>query len=117
MWDSEDLIAYNKVLRAIAPVEDVIVKGDLVGSSATIDGAGRVSGMKLGNRMMLLAADYFGKSNGSLNLNLTLPVKSQLRDLLSGETVGKVLLAGKQTVTIPLNGQRARLLEVVPVTG
>jgi hypothetical protein len=114
MWDSEDLIAYNKVIRAIAPMEDVIVKGDLVGSSATIAGEGRVSGMKLGNRMMLLAADYFGKSDGFLKINLTLPIKSQLRDLLSGETVGKVLSAGKQTVTLPLNGQRARLLEVVP---
>jgi hypothetical protein len=114
MWDSEDLIAYNKVLRAIAPVEDVIVKGDLVGSSATIDGAGRVSGMELGNRMMLLAADYFGKSDGTVKINLTLPAKSTLRDLFTGETIGKVLLAGKQNVSIPLNGQRARLLEVVP---
>jgi hypothetical protein len=111
MWDSEDLIAYNKVLRAIAPVEDVIVKGDLVGSSATIDGAGRVSGMELGNRMMLLAADYFGKSDGTVKINLTLPAKSTLRDLFTGETIGKVLLAGKQNVSIPLNGQRARLLE------
>ena len=56
MWDSEDLIAYNKVIRAIAPVEDIITNGDLVGTSATIEGAGRVSGMKLGSRMMLLVA-------------------------------------------------------------
>jgi hypothetical protein len=117
MWDSEGLIAYNKVIRAIAPVEDVIVNGDLVGSSATIDGEGRVSGMKLGNRMMLLAADYFDQSGGTLKLHLTLPVKSNLRDLMTGETVGKVLAAGQQTVMIPLNGQSARLLEVVPVAG
>ena len=71
-------------------------------------------GMKLGNRMMLLAADYLGKSDGTLKLHLTLAVKSQLRDLLTGETIGKVLSAGKQTVTISLNGQRARLIAVSP---
>jgi len=113
MWDSEDLIAYNKVLRAIAPVEEVIVNGDLIGSAATIQGAGRVSGMKLGSKMVLLAADYFGKSDGTLQLQLNLPAKSTLRDLMSDEVV-EVLLPGKQTVSIPLNGQSARLLEVVP---
>jgi hypothetical protein len=114
MWDSEDMIAYNRVLRAIAPVEDVIVTGDLVGASAAVDGAGRISGMKLDNRMLLLAADYFGESDGTLKLRLALPKKSALRDLMTGQTIGKVLPAGKQSVTLPLGGQRARLLEVVP---
>jgi hypothetical protein len=114
VWDSEDLIAYNRVIRAIAPVEDVIVKGDLVGSDAKVDGAGRVSGMKLGGRMVLLAADYFGKSGGAVKLQLNLPGKSALRDLFTGQAVGGVLSSGGQTVTIPLDGQRARLLEVVP---
>jgi hypothetical protein len=114
MWDSEDLIAYNKVIRAIAPVEDVIVKGDLVGTAATIEGAGRVSGMKLGSKLVLLAADYFGKSTGTLKLKINVPAKSTLRDLITGETVSKVLSPGWQTVSIPLNGQRARLLEVAP---
>ena len=112
MWDSEDLIAYNKVIRAIAPLEEVIVKGNLVGADAVIEGAGRVSGMKLGNRMMLLAADYFGNSDGTLKVQLKVSARSTLRDLMTGETVGKVLLPGKNLVNIPLNGQRARLLEV-----
>jgi hypothetical protein len=114
MWDSEDLIAYNKVIHAIAPVENVIVDGNLIGSDATIEGAGRVSGMKLGNRMVLLLADYFGKSDGTLKLQVDVPVKSSLRDLMTNESVGKVLLPGKQTINIALNGQRARLLEVAP---
>ena len=114
MWDSEDLIAYNKVIRAIAPVEDVIVRGDLVGAAAKIEGAGRVSGMKLGSRMLLLTADYFGKSHGTLKVKLNLPAKSSLRDLLTGDDVANELPAGSQTVSVSLNGQRARLLEVVP---
>jgi len=113
-WDSEDLIAYNKVIRAIAPVEDIIVDGDLVGQSAIVDGPGRISGMKLDSKMVLLASDYFSKSDGSIKLHLDIPKKSTLRDLFSGETIGVPLDAGSQTVSIPLNGQRARLLEVLP---
>lgn len=64
--------------------------------------------------MILLLADYFGKSDGTLKLQLDLPVKSSLRDLLTNESVGKVLLPGKQTINIALNDQRARLLEVAP---
>jgi len=115
MWDSEDLIAYNKVIRAIAPMEDVIAKGDLVGVGATVVGAGRVSGMKLGSKMVLLAADYFDNSDGTLKLQLNIPAKSALRDLITGETIGKVLLPGKQIVNIPLDGQHARLLGVAPL--
>jgi hypothetical protein len=114
MWDAEDLIAYNKVIRAIAPVEDIITNGDLAGASATVQGPGRVSGMKLGSRMMLLVADYFGKSDGTLKMQLNVQATSSLRDLMTGKTIGKVLLPGKQTVNIPLNGQRARLLEIAP---
>jgi hypothetical protein len=114
MWDAEDLIAYNKVIRAIAPVEDVIAKGDLVGDAATVQGAGRVSGMKLGSRMMLLVADYFGKSDGAVKVQFNLPAKSSLRDLFTGRIVNASLPAGAQTISIPLNGERARLLEIAP---
>jgi len=117
VWDSENLIAYNKVIRAIASVEDIIVKGDLVGSAATVEGKGRISGMKQGSRMVLLAADYLEESDGILKLHLDLPAKSQLRDLFSGQTVGEPLAAGTQTINLPLNGQQARLLEVAPVDG
>ncbi len=114
MWDSEDLIAYNRVIRAIAPVEEVIVKGDLVGADAKVEGEGRISGMKQGNRMVLLAADYYGKTGGAVKVRLKVPGDSTLRDLMTGRSVGGPLAAGEQTVTIPLEGQRGRLLEVVP---
>lgn len=115
VWDSENLIAYNKVIRAIATVEDVIVDGDLVGSDAEVVGPGRVSGMKQGNRMVLLVADYFGETEGSITLRLNLSGESTLRDLLDGQDLDKGQLpGGQEMVTIPLQGQRARLLEVSP---
>src|SRR5699024_575137 len=42
VWDSEDLIAYNQVVRAIAPVQDVITKGRPTGNLAVVMGPGRV---------------------------------------------------------------------------
>ncbi len=114
MWDSEDLIAYNKVIRAIAPLEDVIIGGELVGNSATVIGEGRISGIKMGARMLLLAADYYGKSDGKVQLKLNLPAKSTLYDAFSGKPVQTKLTAGQHTISIPLEGQRARLLEVRP---
>jgi hypothetical protein len=114
MWDSEDLIAYNKVIRAIAPLEDIIIGGELVGESAVVVGEGRVSGIKMQSRMLLLTADYYGKSGGEVQLKLNLPAISTLRDALSGQIIKDGLNTGQQTIGIPLNGQRARLLEVRP---
>jgi hypothetical protein len=114
MWDSEDLIAYNKVIRAIAPLEDIIIGGELVGESAAVVGEGRISGIKMGPHMLLLAADYYGKSGGKLQLKLNLPAKCTIFDALSGESVQTDLAAGQHTISIPLEGQRARLLEVRP---
>ncbi|MCC7349295.1 MAG: hypothetical protein IT446_01890 [Phycisphaerales bacterium] len=116
VWDSEDLIAYNKVIRAIAPVEEVIVDGQLAGADASVEGPGRVSGMKLDGRMVLLAADYYHRTDGTIRLTLNLSKPSTLRDLLTGQTVGGSLSAGQQKVTIPLNGMRGRLLEVLPAS-
>jgi hypothetical protein len=116
MWDSEDLIAYNKVIRAIAPVEEVIVDGQLVGKDAAVDGPGRVSGMKLDGRMVLLIADYYGKTDGSVRLTLNLSKPSTLRDLFTGQSVGGPLSVGEQKIVIQLEEARARLLELVPTS-
>lgn len=114
MWDSEDLIAYNKVIRAIAPVEDLIVDGDLIGADASVVGPGRISGMKLDGRMVLLAADYLGETDGSVKLRLDLAAESTLRDLFTGQSLDVRPSGGDQTITIPLRPHRARLFEIMP---
>ena len=113
-WDSEDLIAYNRVVRAIAPVEDLILEGELVGDAATVAAPARLSGVRRDGAMLLLVADYFRRSNGAVQLGLTLPARSQVRDLLTGETLAADLPAGKQTLTVPLGSARGRLLHVRP---
>jgi len=114
MWDSEDLIAYNRVIRAIASVEDVIVDGDLIGPDAAVVGPGRISGARLGDRMVLLAADYFGETEGAIQLHLKPAKESKLKDLFTGEYLDIQITPGDQTLTIPLGGHRARLMEVQP---
>lgn len=115
VWDSEDLIAYNKVIRAIAPVEEVIIDGELVGDSATVQGTGRVSGMRLGSRMVLLVADYFQENGDLVKLSLNLSTKSKVRDLFTGEVITDTPGAGSQHLTVPLNRGQARLIEVTPI--
>lgn len=114
MWDSEDLIAFNRVIRAIAPVEDVIVEGELVGDAAAVVGPGRVSGMKRDGRMVLLVADYLAETEGAIRLSLNSSASATLHDLLSGKDTGIRISAGEQILTILLQEHRARLLEVRP---
>lgn len=113
-WDSEDLIAYNRVVRAIAPVEDLILEGELVGDAATVAAPARLSGIRRDGAMLLLVADYFRRTNRAVQLGLSLSARSQVRDLLTGETLATDLPAGTQTLTVPLGSARGRLLHVRP---
>jgi hypothetical protein len=115
VWDAESLIAYNRVIRAIGPVEDVIVEGQLVGDAATVEGIGRVSGIRRGDQTVLLVADYLRRGPGTVDLQLTLAVRSEMVDLFTGQTVTPKIPPGTQKVQVPLEGARARLLHVRPV--
>ncbi len=112
VWDCESLIAYNEAVRAIGPVEDLIVDGELVGEAASMDPPGRLSGMQHGDEMVLLVSDYFGRSKGMLRLRLRAQARSAVRDLLTGEVIAAEVPAGEQELTVSLGGSRARLLHV-----
>jgi hypothetical protein len=115
VWDAESLVAYARVLRALAPVEDVIVGGELLGDAVRVEGVGRLSGMRNQREMVLLAADYAGKTNGNIRLRFDFPERVQIRDLFSGEVLHENLPRGEQIITVPLAGERARLLHVAPI--
>ena len=61
VWDSESLIAYNRVIRALSPVESILLEGELVGERAAVKQPGRLSGIRRGNELVLLVADYQGR--------------------------------------------------------
>jgi hypothetical protein len=115
VWDAESLIAYNRVIRAIAPVEQIVVEGEFVGEAVSVDEPARLSGIRHKDEMMLLAADYFGRTDGALHLRLAVPTASEISDLLTGEVIVERIPAGDSAVSIELDGARARLLHVRPV--
>jgi len=114
-WDAEYLIAYSDAIRAITPVEDIIMDGQLIGDAAQVETPGHLSGMKNDNKMVLLVSDYQHAGNGTLQLKLQLKVPSQIRDLNSGQLLEKNLAAGNKSISVPLNGADARLLEISPL--
>ncbi|MHB8900384.1 MAG: hypothetical protein ACYC6Y_16660, partial [Thermoguttaceae bacterium] len=115
VWDSESLIAYNRVIRAIGPVEDLIVEGELAGEAVSVDKPARVSGIRHEGEMLLLVADYFGRTGGQVKLRISVSGESTIGDLLTGQRVAVKIPAGESAVTIDLGGARAKLLHVKPV--
>jgi len=112
VWDAESLIAFNEVIHALQPVEQLIVQGDLTDRLAVVRGAGRVSGMHHRGEMVLLVADYFGRTSGKVTLELNVRGPSRLRDMLTDEIIVPMLATGLHTVEIDLKGEAARLIHV-----
>ncbi len=65
--------------------------------------------------MLLLVSDYFRRSDGKLNVRLSAPAASAIRDLLTGQIVAEQIPGGRSTVPIELAGARARLLHLYPL--
>lgn len=115
-WDAESLIALNQAVRAIAPVEEIITEGHLLGSAGRVKGRGRLSGMQRGSRIVLLVADYAKEGDGSVTVQLQVPAPSKLVDLTTGATLRDAVPAGPNTLSISLEGASARILALEPVS-
>lgn len=89
LWDTETLAAYADAVRIVAQLEDVVVEGELLEGVKT-DPAVRVSGMRKGERMFLLVADYHAQTRGA-PVTVTLPVTGAVRvvDLATGAEVAR----------------------------
>ena len=113
VWDAELLVSYARAIRAIAPVEDIIVDGKPL--LPEIDGAGRVSGMALNDEIVLLVADYHGESSGEVAVRLDLEKPSRVTDLDTKQVLVQ-LEKGPQVLRVPLEGARARILHIRTAT-
>ena len=109
VWDAELLASYARAVRAIAPVEDIIVDGKPF--LPQVDGAGRVSGMAHGDEMVLLVADYHGDTSGEVVVQLDLVKPSRVTDLDTKEVFAQ-LEEGPQVLRVALGGERARILHI-----
>jgi len=84
VWDTETLAAFADAVRIVAPVEDVIMDGELLEGVKT-DPTVRVSGMRNGDVIFLLLADYHNNTRG-VPVTVRLPVTHPVRvvDLTTG---------------------------------
>ena len=105
------MAAYARVIRNIAPVEDLIISGKLL-EGAGVKSPGRISGVVSGDEMLVLVADYLRA--GPTELDIKLPVKSRcvVTDLDTQEEVGDI--SDDEWLTIPLQTERVRLLHIRP---
>ncbi|MGD9497285.1 MAG: hypothetical protein AB7Y46_13380 [Armatimonadota bacterium] len=108
VWDAELLAAYARVIRNLAPVEDVLADGELL-EGAQVQGAGRISGVVAGGEMVILVADYLGETEGTVTVTLPVAGAMTATDLDTGETLQ---VAADGTLAVPLGGEMARLLHV-----
>lgn len=115
LWDSDLLIAHNRAVHAIAPVEPIIVEGELVGEYAQVIGEGRVSGMRRGEEWVLLVADYEKQSSGMVEVLVEVAAESEVIDLQSGEQWIPRLPVGTHRIQVELHGEMGRLLHVKPL--
>ncbi|MBM3860031.1 MAG: hypothetical protein FJ395_10315 [Verrucomicrobia bacterium] len=111
VWDTETLSAYADAVRIVAPVEDVIMGGELLTGVKT-EPAVRVSGVRKGDAMFLLVADYHGKTRGA-PVTVTLPVTRPARvvDLATGVEVAR-LKPGASSFKAPLACPGARAFAI-----
>ena len=112
VWDAETLAAYARALAVVAPVEDVIVDGKLVSGVASRPKM-RISGMRRGDEMFLLLADY--RSRRAKTVAVTLPPGPPrvVVDLANGETVARLPRA-QRAFRLPFTGEPARAVHVKP---
>lgn len=108
LWDSELLAAYADAVRALGPVEDLLMEADLL-EGAQVQGAGRVSGVTTGDEMVILVADYLEEAGGTVTVKLPVNAAMTATDLETGETLQ---VGADGTLTVPLVGVKARLLHV-----
>jgi hypothetical protein len=113
VWDAEHMAAYARVIRSIAPVEDLIISGKLL-KGAEIESPGRISGVTSDDEMLILVADYQGTIPKKLDIKLPVKDKSIVTDLDTREEVGEI--SGGEWLIIPLGTERVRLLHVKPKT-
>jgi len=112
VWDTESLAAYADAVRAVAPIEDIIVDGELLEGASTEPSA-RLSGMRRGDEMVLLVAEYYGTEPLTVTVHVPAPGPSAVTDLMTGKPL-TTIADGERSFRVRLDEERARLLHVRP---
>jgi len=111
VWDAETLAALARAIRIAAPVEDIIVDGDLVGG-VECRPAMRVSGMRRGHDMFLLIADYASPRTGEVAVTLPAGPARGVVDLETGKEIAR-LKPSERGFRLSFRKERARAIRVM----
>jgi len=111
VWDGDLLAAYARAVRAVAPVEDILIDGQPF--LPEVEGPGRVSGMRLGDEIVLLVADYHGVTDGTVRVKLDVPQPVTVTDLDRREEISR-LEAGPQVLAVDLQDETVKVLRLRP---
>ncbi len=111
VWDAETLAAFGRAIRIAAPVEDTIVDGELVGG-VKCSPAMRVSGMRRGDDMFLLIADYASPRTGKVAVTLPAGPARRIVDLETGKEIAR-LKPSERSFSVPLQNERAKAIHVI----
>ncbi|NLB95044.1 MAG: hypothetical protein GX785_04970 [Armatimonadetes bacterium] len=112
VWDTESLAAYADAIRIVAPVEEIITGGELL-AGAKAEPSVRLSGMRRGDRVFLLAADYAGKVKDPVAITLPVTRPSAVIDLETGARIGQ-LVPQKPSFTVRFERPGARAFHILP---
>ncbi|MBM4016909.1 MAG: hypothetical protein FJ288_01060 [Planctomycetes bacterium] len=110
LWDAESLAAHARAVRIAAPVEDVIVNGAPAEGVRT-EPPVRTCGMRRGDDMFLLIADYYLRGKKTVEVELPMQKACTVTDLDAGGQVAR-LAAGERRFRVVLHGGRPAALRV-----
>ena len=110
VWDADCLAGYARAIRAVAPVEDIIVDGELF--VPEVEGPGRASGMERGDEIVLLVADYHGESDGTVTVKPNANARLRVSDLDQKKELG--VLEPGEALRVQLARDRAKALHLRP---
>jgi len=110
VWDAETLAAYARAIRMVAPVENTIVDGQLV-EGVRCEPAMRISGMRRGDDLFLLIADYHRREPRAVTVELPITKAATVVDLATGRPLAR-LAAGERRFTLAFDGELAKALHI-----
>ncbi len=113
MWDTDYLMGMAGALANVYPVQHIIAAGEPLGEIGATEGV-RVRGMRLGDEMFLLVADYRISEAKVVQVSVPVETASEVVDLESGKLVG-ALDDHYNTLAVALSPeQRVRVYCVMP---
>lgn len=108
-WDARDLKYVSQVMNLLAPLEDLLLDGEVMAGLGTSDEQVRAVGLAKCGEAAILVSGYYHAALPAVTLKLTSPAAAKLFDVATGEVLAEVK-AGENAIALPAYPEQARLL-------